>query len=119
VKSIALAQGTMLCQLDGGAAQLEVPLGHAEPGDRMRVAIRAGDIIVATEPPHSLSARNSLQGRIVSIRREGVRVVVTIDAGATFEAHLTPGAIDALQLEAGKEVWLVIKTYSCNLVEPS
>jgi hypothetical protein len=30
-----------------------------------------------------------------------------------------PGAIDALQIEAGKEVWLVIKTYSCNLVEPS
>ena len=27
-------------------------------------------------------------------------------------------AIDALRLEAGKQVWLVIKTYSCNLVEP-
>jgi molybdate transport system ATP-binding protein len=119
VKSIAVTHGTMLCQLDGGAAEIEVPLGHAQPGDRMRVAIRAGDIIVAAEPPHGLSARNTLHGTIVSIRREGVRVVVLIDAGASFEAHLTPGAIDSLQLEAGKEVWLVIKTYSCNLVEPS
>jgi ABC-type molybdate transport system ATPase subunit len=43
-----------------------------------------------------------------------------IDAGgAPFEVHLTPGAIDALQIADGKEVWLVIKTYSCNLVEPS
>ena len=42
-----------------------------------------------------------------------------IEAGATFEIHLTPGAIDALQLEDEKQVWLVIKTYSCNLVEPS
>ena len=119
VKSIAPNQGTMLCQLDGNATQIEVPLGHAGPGDRIRIAIRAGDIIVATEQPHGLSARNELHGRIQSIRRAGVRVVVMIDAGATFEAHLTQAAIDSLQLEAGKEVWLVIKTYSCNLVEPS
>jgi len=39
--------------------------------------------------------------------------------GASFEVHLTPGAIDALRIEEGKEVWLVIKTYSYNLVEPS
>jgi len=39
--------------------------------------------------------------------------------GGAFEVHLTPGAIDALRIEDGKEVWLVIKTYSCNLVEPS
>jgi molybdate transport system ATP-binding protein len=119
VKSTAMTQGTMLCQLDGGTTRIEVPLGHAEPGDRIRIAIRAGDIIVATEQPHGLSARNELQGAVASIRREGVRVVVMIDAGATFEVHLTPAAIDSLRLEAGKNVWLVIKTYSCNLVEPS
>jgi molybdate transport system ATP-binding protein len=119
VRSIAETQGTMLCQLDGSTTQLEVPLGHAEPGERILVAIRAGDIIVASEKPHGLSARNALQGKVLSIRREGVRVVVMIEAGATFEVHLTPGAIDSLQLEADKTVWLVIKTYSCNLVEPS
>ena len=119
VKSLATTQGTMLCQLDGSATQIEVPLGNAEPGDRIRVAIRAGDIIVASERPHGLSARNELQGRVVSMRREGVQVVVMIDAGATFEVHLTPAAIDSLKLEVGKDVWLVIKTYSCNLVEPS
>ncbi|HEV2171582.1 MAG TPA: molybdenum ABC transporter ATP-binding protein [Candidatus Binatus sp.] len=119
VKSIAAGQGTMLCQLNGSATEIEVPLGHAEPGDRIRIAIRAGDIIVAVGRPNGLSARNSLQGRIRSIRREGVRVVVMIDAGSSFEVHLTPAAIDSLHLQAGKEVWLVIKTYSCNLVEPS
>jgi ABC-type molybdate transport system ATPase subunit len=54
------------------------------------------------------------------MRREGVTASVMIDAGgASFEVHLTPGAIDALRIEEGKEVWLVIKTYSYNLVEPS
>ncbi len=120
VRSIAEAQGTMICQLDGSTARLEVPLGHAKAGARVRIAIRAGDIIVAAERPHGLSARNSFPGRVLSARREGVRVVVMIDAGgAPFEVHLTPGAIDALRIEGGKEVWLVIKTYSCNLVEPS
>src|SRR5208282_2929186 len=119
-RSIAETQGTMLCQLDGSATRLEVPLGRAETGARVRIAIRAGDIIVAGERPHGLSARNSFPGRVLSMRREGVTVIVMIDAGgATFEVHLTPGAIDALRIESGKEVWLVIKTYSCNLVEPS
>ena len=117
VRSIAETQGTMLCQLDGSPTQLEVPLGHADIGSRVRIAIRAGDIIIASEQPHNLSARNSFQGRVLSIRREGVRVVIMIEAGATFEVHLTPAAIDALGIEAGKLVWLVIKTYSCNLVE--
>jgi len=45
--------------------------------------------------------------------------VVVIDAGATFEAHLTPGALGALELKAAMQILLVIKTYSCNLVEPS
>jgi molybdate transport system ATP-binding protein len=119
VRSIAETQGTMLCQLDGSATQLEVPLGHAEPGERIIVAIRAGDIIVASDKPHGLSARNAFPGRVLSIRREGVRVVVMIEAGAAFEVHLTPAAIDALRLEAEEQVWLVIKTYSCNLLEPS
>jgi molybdate transport system ATP-binding protein len=119
VKSIAETQGTMLCQLSGSTTQLEVPLGHAESGSQVRIAIRAGDIIIASDQPHNLSARNSFQGRVQSIRREGVRVVVMIEAGAIFEVHLTPAAIDKLQIEAGKQIWLVIKTYSCNLVEPT
>ena len=119
VRSIAETQGTMLCQLDGSETQLEVPLGHAEIGSRVRIAVRAGDIIIASEQPHNLSARNSFQGKILSLRREGVRVVIMIEAGATFEVHLTPAAIDALGIESGKLVWLVIKTYSCNLVERS
>ena len=117
VKSIAEAQGTMLCQLAGSTTQLEVPLGHAEPGARVKIAIRAGDIMVASARPQGLSARNSFEGRVLSIRREGVRVVLMIEAGATFEVHLTPGAIDSLQLVPGKQIWLVIKTYSCNLLE--
>lgn len=119
VRSIAETQGTMLCQLDRSPTQLEVPLGHAEPGTRVRIAIRAGNIMLASTHLQGLSARNSFQGKVMSIRREGVRVIVMIEAGAIFEVHITPAAIDALKIESGEQVWLVIKTYSCNVVEPS
>jgi molybdopterin-binding protein len=32
--------------------------------------------------------------------------------------HLTPVSVDDLGLKAGAQIWAVIKTYSCNLVEP-
>ncbi len=111
-------QGTMLCRLEGADCELEVPLTRAGAGAPVRVAIRAGDIMVAAERPRGLSARNTLRGRIESIRREGVRVILGVDAGVTFEVHITPSAADELHLAPGREIWLVIKTYSCNLVHP-
>ncbi|HEY6419479.1 MAG TPA: molybdenum ABC transporter ATP-binding protein [Candidatus Binataceae bacterium] len=118
VRSLSDSQGTMLCQLDGSSVELEVPLVRTETGARVRIAIRAGDIMVATERPHGLSARNAFQGKLVSLRNEGVTVTLTIESGATFEVHVTPSARDELGLVAGRRVWLVIKTYSCNLIEP-
>jgi len=112
-------QGTMLCRLGNDGRELEVPLAHAEVGAQVRVAIRAGDIIIAGERPHALSARNSFEGRIVEIKREGIKVMVNVDAGVLFEVHITPSACEELQLELNKLVWLVIKTYSCNLVDPA
>ncbi len=119
VQSIDETHGTMICQLHDSPAQLEVPLGRAEPGAPVRIAIRAGDIMLATEQPHGLSARNTLQGKILSMRREGVTVIIMVEAGAAFEVHLTPVSADDLKLKEGAQVWLVVKTYSCNLVEPS
>jgi molybdate transport system ATP-binding protein len=119
IRSIAEAEGTMMCQLDGSATQLEVPLGNAVAGARVRIAIRAGDIMLACESPRGLSARNHFPGKVLEIRREGVTVIAMIEAGVSFEVHLTPAALAELQLKAGNQVWLVIKTYSCNLVAPS
>jgi molybdate transport system ATP-binding protein len=110
------AQGTMLARLSPGAAELEVPLGHARPGDRVRLAIRAGDILLATEPPRGLSARNVLPGKLVALETRGTLVSAVVDCGARFTAHLTPGACRALSLAPGRPVWLIVKTHSCHHV---
>ena len=78
--------------------------------------IRAGDILVATEPPHFLSARNILPGAIESLETRGAMVALRVKAGATLIVHVTPGAVRALDLTPGLLVWLVIKTHSCHLV---
>ncbi|HKD69892.1 MAG TPA: molybdenum ABC transporter ATP-binding protein [Candidatus Binataceae bacterium] len=118
VSALNERQGTMLCKLAGSERELEVPLIQTEVGAPVRIAIRAGDIMIAADLPHRLSARNTLPGRVRSIRREDVRVIVGIEAGVEFEVHITPAAAEELGLVSGREVWLIIKTYSCNLVEP-
>jgi len=108
--------GTMQCTLDGSGAELEVPLSKAEADAAVRIAVRAGDILLATEQPRGLSARNILQGRVISLTREGPTVVVRVDAGAPFVVHVTPGAVGSLGLAPGRAVWLIVKTYSCRIV---
>jgi molybdate transport system ATP-binding protein len=108
--------GVMRASLDHAACEIEIPLGEAEPGSEVRVAIRAGDILVATEPPHFLSARNILPGTIVSLETRGTMVALQVKAGTLFQVHVTPGAVRALDLSPGLTVWLVIKTHSCHLV---
>ena len=112
--------GTMTCRIAGGV-QLEVPLGQVRVGDAVRIGIRAGDILLAAAKPHGLSARNLLPAAIVSLVRRDVTVITRVrcgDAatGLEMEVHLTPGAQQSLDLIPGREVWLVIKTYSCHLL---
>ena len=110
------ADGVMRVSLGNSACEIEIPLGEAAPGSEVRVAIRAGDILLATEAPHFLSARNVLPGSITSMETHGVLVEVGVKAGADFLVHVTPGAVRSLDLSAGQLIWLVIKTHSCHLV---
>ncbi len=118
VSEIHERQGTMTCALDGAGVHLEAPLTRVEVNARLRLAVRAGDILVAAAQPQSLSARNIIAGKITSLVQRDFMVIAQVDCGALFEVHLTPGARDSLQLESGKAVWLVIKTHSCHLVRP-
>jgi molybdate transport system ATP-binding protein len=106
----------MTCQIVGSSVELETPLVRAEVGSVLRVGIRAGDILLATVRPAGLSARNVIQGRIISLAQRDVIVVAKIDCGAEMEVHLTLAARDSLYLQPGREVWLVVKTHSCHLM---
>lgn len=112
------SDGVMRVALDGPGCELEIPLGRAVTGETVQVAIRAGDILLATELPHGLSARNVLPGAVESIEMRGALVSVLVNAGVRFTVHVTPGAMRSLELAVGSVVWLVVKTHSCHVVTP-
>ena len=115
VDSIHEERGSMNCRLAKGVT-LETPLVRAEVGSRLRVGIRAGDILLATQFPQGLSARNVLPGRIVRLEQRDVIVQAWVNCGIEFEVQVTLAARHDLRLQPGSSVWLVIKTYSCHLM---
>jgi molybdate transport system ATP-binding protein len=110
-------RGTMTCRIGTGPLTLETPLVAMEAGARLRVGIRAGDILLATENPRGLSARNVVPGTIQELElRHGI-VSAAVDCEKTiFEVHLTLAAREALGLAPGKRVWVIVKTHSCHLL---
>ncbi len=116
VRELRPADGIMRVVLTPSTEELEIPLGIAQPGDSVKVAVRAGDILLATEMPRFLSARNILAGAVESLELRGTLVVVNVNAGVRFVVHVTPGAARSLQLAPGLIVWLILKTHSCHII---
>jgi molybdate transport system ATP-binding protein len=115
------ADGVMRVRLEESACEIETPLGYATVGSAIKVAIRAGDILLASQLPHALSARNVIAGKIISLEQRGAMFIARVATdgvnAAVFTVHLTPGAKRALELDVNRPVWLVLKTYSCHVLE--
>jgi molybdate transport system ATP-binding protein len=109
-------RGTMTCHLGSSSVEVETPLVRAEIGSGVRVGISAGDILLATAKPEGLSARNIFAGKIISLVQRDVIVAAIVNCGVDMEVHLTLAARDALLLQPGREVWLIVKTHSCHLL---
>ena len=110
-------RGTMTCRLGGGPLELETPLVRADIGSKLSLGIRAGDLLLATESPRGLSARNVIPGIIRRVESKDVIVAAAVECrGAEFEVQLTKAAREALALVPEKKVWVVLKTHSCHLM---
>jgi len=100
----------------------EVSVGLAADralGGGVTLAVRAEDVLVSTEEVRGLSARNVYPARIAGLQRTGVDVTlrcVLEGAGPTLLARVTPAAVRSLGLEAGRPVWLAVKSHSVRLV---
>jgi molybdate transport system ATP-binding protein len=129
VTSIHEERGTMTCRVrrvperkmyqDAGwrGIDLETPLIRAAPGDKLRIGISAGDILLSTAAPVGLSARNVLAGRLTSLAQRDTTIVAVVDCGVEVAAHLTLSARDSLVLTPGSPVWVIVKTHSCHLFQ--
>jgi tungstate transport system ATP-binding protein len=80
---------------------------HAEPGERVRVCVRAEDVTLTVGPARAAdaaSAENHLCGRLVGFHSAGAHVRVVIDCGFPLVALSTRRAVDDLRLRDGAVV---------------
>jgi molybdate transport system ATP-binding protein len=103
-----------LTHLRLGEAELLTPALDRPVGGVVRALILARDVLVATEEPKGLSARNVLPARVerLDVRADGT-VLASLRltaARATVLAAVTRDAVEALSLEPGRAVWAVVKS---------
>jgi molybdate transport system ATP-binding protein len=113
------AAGTMTVVVSdqSGSSYLDVPLGKQNPSDRVIVAVRSGDILLATEDLRSTSARNVLCGVVTAIEERNDYLIVRVKSGVSWAVSITRQASVELNLSIGQSIWLAIKTHSCYLLD--
>lgn len=113
------AAGTMRVEVVGSepACRVETPLGRQRLGGRVTLAVRSGDIMLATAEPRGLSARNLLAGRVARVEHRAEQTLIHVRAGVNWVAAVTRQSLHELQLEVGKPVWLAFKTYSVRVFD--
>jgi molybdenum ABC transporter ATP-binding protein len=102
---------------ESGACIVDAPLADHRIGDRVTLAIRSGDILLATLEPKNTSARNVLRGRISAIEARKDLTLIKVASGVTWTASVTRQAVQELGLATGLEVWIAFKTHSCYLLD--
>jgi molybdate transport system ATP-binding protein len=81
-------------------------------GERLRVGLRAQDVLIATEAPGRISARNVIAAEVMRVEPADDGALVHVDAGDALVAKLTLEAVSALELAPGRRVFLLIKAQS-------
>jgi len=109
------AAGVLRVAVEGGATVVAPWSPGRREGDPVTLAVRAEDVLIATEEPRGLSARNVYEARVTSAERSGPDVLVRCALGpgaSPWLVRVTPAAADALSLRPGRPVWLAVKSHS-------
>lgn len=98
-------------EFTGGQISLLNP--NLKIGQRIRVRVQARDVSLTLERQHGTSIQNIFATRVVTISPDSpgqVMVLVALNAGGTtLLARVTQKSADALQLQAGSQVFAQVK----------
>ncbi|NDD28852.1 MAG: molybdenum ABC transporter ATP-binding protein [Proteobacteria bacterium] len=98
----------------GGDQVLRVPLVPHQNEARVRVALRADDVILAIGPTGQLSAQNAIAATVTEIvdRGNAHYVRCAIEGQHAVWSHITPAALRRMALTEGTGVTLIVKSHS-------
>jgi molybdate transport system ATP-binding protein len=108
-------QETMTCRLVGTPVELEVPLTRVPLGKKVRLGIRASEIIFASMRPELLSTCNVLHGQLRALNPIGATIEARVDCGVEFRVRLRRGLLES-SIRSSSEAWMIIRTHSCHLI---
>ena len=100
-----------------GETSLALPQIDAPLGQPVSVSIRASDVILASERPNSISARNILEARIDRVDVAGRSILVHAHLEQPWISEITPDALANLNLHEDESVYLIIKSSSISLLD--
>ena len=82
------------------------------PGKEAFAIIKASNVMFATQKVAGISARNQLEGTIVSVVKGAVNghVAIELPDGNKISGSITTAAIDELELAVGKPAVAVVKS---------
>ena len=93
-----------------------VVVADADVGSDVVISIGAEAIAVYATQPGPSSMRNVIKGAVSAIAQRGRLVEVTMGEDPGLAALVTPGALDALEIEVGSTVWFGVKTAAIRMV---
>ena len=105
----------------GGGGEWRLPAIDAPAGARLRVRVRARDVMLAREKPKDISALNVLAARVESVAEgDGPQALVRLDhGGEVLVARVTRRSAAALELAPGAEVFAIVKSVTFDPAAPA
>ncbi|WP_371153291.1 molybdenum ABC transporter ATP-binding protein [Jannaschia sp. 2305UL9-9] len=119
LEGVVIGHGDGLAAVDTQVGRLHVAGVEGAEGTRVRIRVRAEDVIVATEAPQGLSALNILPARVVAVHRgQGPGAMVRLAAGdGSLLARITQRSVARLDLTPDRPVWAIIKTSGVGRID--
>jgi molybdate transport system ATP-binding protein len=104
----------LLDSRDSGAAIAARLLRSGHDDIQRYLWLRADHVLLAAMRPQAISARNVLEGKIVSVTEEegGSRLVALQTKAGTLLSRVTAEAVAELALTPGKQVWALVKAHA-------
>ena len=107
-----------VAELDLGGFILKAVYHTAENPARLKVGIRAKDILIANEKIKGISARNIFSAVIEKFERTGDLVMLCCRVGnCRLWVEITPGSFRELNLHVSQIVYLIIKARSIRVMD--
>ncbi len=105
-----------LSEITVSSAKIWVPEISGDPSRKLRIRVRANDIILSRKPPEGLSALNVLPAKVTRISggMDAARMVQLSVGDELMLAQLTARSVRALELDKGTDCFAILKSVAVS-----